>query len=604
MRQGRELVKLPEVGRTTCRRHQHRLLIGVLCTLCCALAAGTSGPALAQHVLVLNSFDKHTMHSALTTQVLRETLERETGNEISITEMSVDARWNSATREPALAGLLMQRQSYLPVELVIAEGPPAISFWLTYRDQIAPDAPLLSVARQGVFEPGDLRPMDVGFWSIFSFTVAIEDILQVLPDTSHVLIVLGSSDLERQLKRQAEAELEGYRGIEFEYTNNDTFAELQERLKTLSAGSAVYMTMFNTDSEGALIPWHGALDLAAAISPAPIFGPFDEQLGRGIVGGRLIPLRQQSEMIAATAAGVLRGEAVTNRWNMVDLTPPTYDGREFGRWSIDSAQLPGDSIVLFQPEPVWRTHALESALIAAVLAAQALLIGTLLVQRRRLRRSEGAQQALAGQLINAHEEEHRRLARELHDDLSQRLAHLAIETGRLDASLASPESERPLKTLQSQIAAIGEDVHDLSYRLHPSIVDDLGIVTALRSECERVRKHHGMRIVEDIEPLSDPCPRDTALCLYRVCQEAFNNAIRHGRPSTLEVHLSQPDGNVLLEIRDDGCGFTPAAAGSGLGISSMQERARLAGGELTLSSTPGQGTSVRLSIPLATRQAS
>ncbi len=590
----RELVKLPVVEFTSARGYGRQLLLLLLVT-----ASWFDAPqVMAGQVLILNSFENRAMHSALTSPSLRETLERETGASISITEMSVDARWNARNREPVLADLLKQRQEFLPVDLVIAESPPAISFWLKYRDDIAPDAALIGVAREGAFQPEDLRPTDVGFMSTFSFSTAMDDILAVRPQTKHVLVVLGNSDLERQLKQQAQTELSDYDGITIEYTNHQSLPELQQRVHNLSAESAVYLTLFNTDANGAVIPWHGALELTTAISPAPVFGPFDEQMGRGIVGGHLIPLTLQSELIGAAAARILQGLPVTKRWNQVALTVPTYDWRELERWSIASSILPPDSVVRFRPEPFWQAHALETSFFVALLSAQALLIIALLGQRRKLRHSESSQRELAGRLINAHEDEHRRIARELHDDLSQRLAHLAIEASRLDGGQTSGKSVHPPGYLQAQIAGIGEDIHNLSYRLHPSIVDDLGIVAAVRAECERVRRHNDVQVLEDIHPLMDPCPPDAALCLYRICQESLNNAIRHAEPSTIEVHLSQSNGNAVLEIRDDGCGL-PEVPGAGLGLSSMRERARLAGGTLTLTGDHEHGTSVRISVPLS-----
>ncbi|MGE0624389.1 MAG: ATP-binding protein [Pseudomonadales bacterium] len=552
----------------------------------------------ARQVLVLNSFDLHAMHNAVTAEAFREELERQFGDALSITEMSLDARWNEDAREPVLAELLHERQAYLPLDIVLAEGPPAISFWLKYRDRIAPDAALIAAARKGTFEPADLRPDDVGFWSDFSFATAIDDILAVRPQTDRVLIVLGSTELERELTRQAQAELAGFHGITFEYSNDYSLGELQSHIEVLEPGSAVYLSIFSTDRQGIILKGHGALALAHSSSPVPVFGPFDDQLGLGIVGGRLIPLREQGRWMAEVAGRILRGQPVAERWNRVRLTPPTYDWRELERWAIDRDSLPPDSRVRYEPEPAWRTYAVEISLAVAFIAGQSLLIGGLLTQRRRTRQAERSERHLAGMLISAHEDEHRRIARELHDDLSQRLARLSIDIGLLSRSEQANGLQQPLSTLQAEVAGISEDIHGLSYRLHPSIVDDLGITTALRAECRRIREHDDVRIVDAIDTLDVACPRDVGLCLYRICQEALANAVRHSDAATIEVRLTREGDDIELTITDDGCGFDPAAARSGLGLSSMRERARLLGGTLSLSSTPGAGTTVRARLPV------
>jgi signal transduction histidine kinase len=235
-----------------------------------------------------------------------------------------------------------------------------------------------------------------------------------------------------------------------------------------------------------------------------------------------------------------------------------------------------------------------------VIVAQSLLVSALLLQRRRRRQAEKASASLASRLITAHEDEHRRIARELHDDLSQRLARLSIDASYLASNFGSESAIALLQNMQPELARLGKDIHDMSYRLHPSVVDDLGIAAALRTECERARQRTDAAIVENINEIRERVPRDTALGVYRIAQEALHNAIRHAAAGTIEVALGSDGRKLALAVRDDGKGFDTRAeaAGRGLGLSSMRERVRLAKGMLKISSRPGRGTSVIAEVPL------
>lgn len=216
--------------------------------------------------------------------------------------------------------------------------------------------------------------------------------------------------------------------------------------------------------------------------------------------------------------------------------------------------------------------------------------------QRALEMSQHDIQQLAGQLLTAHEDERRRLARELHDDLTQRLARLAIDAGRMEGAPASREGARALR---EGLVRLSEDVHALSYRLHPSVLDDLGPVEALRTECDRVATHGALRVDVNAKGVPEPLPAEAALCLFRVAQEALSNAERHAHASTVTVLLSSNGNGLQLEVSDNGRGFNPAGPRdhASLGLASMRERVRLLHGELGIDSAPGRGTSVVARVP-------
>jgi PAS domain S-box-containing protein len=226
-------------------------------------------------------------------------------------------------------------------------------------------------------------------------------------------------------------------------------------------------------------------------------------------------------------------------------------------------------------------------------------IGRDITERRR---AQEEIQALAGRLLSAQEEERRWVARELHDDVTQRLAVLAIETAKLERGLSKGQRalRHRLQTLHEQIVTLSTDVHGLSRKLHPSILEDLGLVDALASESFRLSEHGGLRVVFTHAHVPEVIPRHIALCLYRIAQEALHNILKYARAQEVQVNFTGEGDGLRLRLYDDGVGFdlTYARRKGGVGLTSMRERLRLIDGRLTIRSRPGTGTHIEVWVPL------
>ena len=277
------------------------------------------------------------------------------------------------------------------------------------------------------------------------------------------------------------------------------------------------------------------------------------------------------------------------------------------RWGISEAKLPPGSIVEFREPTVWEQYKGHIIAAATLCAVEAILIVALLVNRRRLnranaerRQAEEAAHKLSGRLINAQEQERSRLARELHDDVTQRLALLAINAGREERVLPSNTGGKAMRTMREDLVRLSEDVHALSYRLHPSILEDLGLVEALKCECNGFSKLSPIQVAMNAPEIPVVIPSDTALCLFRVTQEALRNIARHAEASAVHVSLRRLDGGLQLVVQDNGIGFDPAQCRSrpSLGLASMQQRISLLDGNFDIESAPGHGTTVLAWIPL------
>jgi signal transduction histidine kinase len=218
-----------------------------------------------------------------------------------------------------------------------------------------------------------------------------------------------------------------------------------------------------------------------------------------------------------------------------------------------------------------------------------------------LRQSQEDLRQLAARLLHAQEEERRRIAREMHDDWTQRLAMLGIDAAKLERLLGNPEKALALlQTMREQLVSLSEDVHGLSRQLHPAILDDLGLVEALRSECACFSRREEMTVDYHPDKLPAHVPKEVALCVYRVVQEALRNVAKHAAVKDVSVTLVATGSELMVRIQDQGAGYAPESehAKPGLGLSSMSERANLIRGKLSVTSAAGRGTTVELRVPL------
>ncbi|HEV2274223.1 MAG TPA: chemotaxis protein CheB [Acidobacteriaceae bacterium] len=216
--------------------------------------------------------------------------------------------------------------------------------------------------------------------------------------------------------------------------------------------------------------------------------------------------------------------------------------------------------------------------------------------------SQGQVESLTATLLSAQEEERERLARELHDDLNQRLAALAVKAGVLQKQLptGSGDARDQMRGFRQMIDEMTEDVRRMAHQLHPSILDHFGLAKALDSLCEEFRKLKGFSIGFRQRNLPADIPREIGLSLYRVSQELLSNVAQHSGAKTVSVTLAGAAGGLHLVVSDDGAGFDAAAVSQkpGLGLTSMRERLRVAGGTLSIKSKPGEGTRIEARIPL------
>ncbi len=287
----------------------------------------------------------------------------------------------------------------------------------------------------------------------------------------------------------------------------------------------------------------------------------------------------------------------------------------FGLGGISAAML----IITFQA--IWGTmhghgpflaqtpaeNATALQLFLLVTATPLMLLAVVIEAERRteqeLRKSYEQNQDLGGRLINAQEDERAHIARLLHDDLSQQLASVAIIVSSLKRKVGKPgvesEVEQALATLQERTAAAAAAVRNLSHELHPGVLEHSGLTATLRGHCADIERHHQVIVTFNPGDGLDALDSDVALCLFRVVQEALTNVVRHSRADSITVSFMTTAESVELNVVDDGVGFVASERTSdGLGLRSIQERVRFLQGHVSVDSRPGEGTTVRVRIPL------
>jgi len=217
--------------------------------------------------------------------------------------------------------------------------------------------------------------------------------------------------------------------------------------------------------------------------------------------------------------------------------------------------------------------------------------------------AEEALSKVSQKLIEAHEEERARIARELHDDISQRLALVSV---RLDCLRQRPrvsaaDLKQEIGDVYQQLGDLASDIQVLSHGLHPPKLELLGLEGAVAGFCEELSNRHGLTIDVQCENIPRALPPELSLCVYRVLQEALQNVVKHGASRRAHVSLNGQIDTISLTVADSGVGFNPqeAMSGAGLGLTSMKERLKVVGGQLSIHSQPGRGTTIHAVAPLS-----
>ena len=344
-------------------------------------------------------------------------------------------------------------------------------------------------------------------------------------------------------------------------------------------------------------------------------------MNHGVVGGRL---RDQSALVQAVAdksIRVLQGHRPgTIPVSTLDVSAARVDWRQLQRWHISDSRVPSGTRVYYRQSGSSTAGSRYPFTVGVpMLVWLAIAFGVVMLALRRRRRNahnkhphtkaprlDERMRDFGWRLLKAQEEERSRIARELHDDISQQAAVLTIDLERAigSARRRSGEARKLVRGALAHAKNLSKSVHDLSYKLHPEHLRVVGLVGSL-AQLQRDLARPGVVIKVSVENVAPTLPDDVELCLFRVVQEGLHNAIKHSSARNISVQLSGDNGVLLLVMTDDGRGFdVDAASGKGLGLIAMSERVGAVGGTLEIVSREGAGTRLDVAVPVAAPRAS
>lgn len=526
---------------------------------------------------------------------------------------------------PALREYIRQKYAARRVDLVIANTTPSLDFALANRQELFPNVPIVFLAGSMPRAIAERSSSGItGIVSDVSFAETLELGLNLHPGARRVFVVAQAPTVETYRERVRAALGRLSERVEISYINETSVARLLSAIKTIPAGSLILYTRFTPENADRATDTVNVARLMAQVSPVPIYGPTALYLGTGVVGGMMRDSRNTGARLGAIAHQILEGTRPDDIPVETIQRVPTFDWRQVQRWGIDAARLPPGSDIQFRTPTIWESYRGVIAATVIVIVTQAVLIAGLLTERTRRHRAERTVvtreatlrssyeriRQLAGRLMTAQEAVRSDIARDLHDDVCQRLVSVSIAVNSLKASsgqIQATPTQQALSNLEQDIGEVFDGIRRLSHELHSATLRLLGLTPALKAHCKEVEKRHDVRVTFSADPDIGQLHPDVALCFFRIAQESLRNGIVHGHAQRLTVSLSKSGEYLELTVSDDGGGFdveTVRKTGGGLGLVSMEERTHLIGGEVQIVSAPRLGTTVYVRAPAAPPQPS
>ena len=608
--------------RTSTRHLRGTSLLCGLLLLFSLLCFGSPGHAgeTAKRILILHSYNYTFPATSMASDGVRSRLLEGSPEKIELNAEYLDlARFSEPGHESLMANFLRDRYAQRRPDIVVVIGGDALPFVIQHRDDFAPHVPVvfLGVSRQGyeaAKPPPDVTGHIVDLDGNLAKTIDLAERLQ--PEAQRLFIIAGSGLVDRRWQVIARRIIEARdRKLETTYLFDLRYDELIAKVAEIPKDAIVIMlSMFRDGGGTAVMPSEVTAQVAKS-SSAPVYAPYPYPV-RGSVGGFSENYDAMGRTAGDIALEILGGK------DPASIPPRTsseaayrVDHQAMQRWGLSESNLPPDSVVLFKQPGVWELYRRYIIGAGSLVVLQSILITALIAQRSRrwaaerdnrakesaLRTSYEQLRYLAGRLINAQDEERRRIARELHDDVGQRIASLSIGLSSLRRHLPVSQdlTKNELSRLQRLTVDLAEDMRELSHGLHQGVLEHAGLPEALRERCDEIARNSNTSIDLDVADGVAEVADDVKLCLYRVAQEALRNIAKHAHARRANISVAREQGQIVMKIVDDGDGFDASTYGghSGLGLLSMRERVRMLGGTFEIISAPNAGTIATTSIP-------
>ena len=602
--------RLVRMGRRLARSRSRFVLQLILAMPLLPVPSGTAARyPPKKNVLILNQVGLSHRIYALVTEEIQSRLTANPDYQIEFYSESLDSM--SLTDESLqrdTQAWLVHKYRNLKLDAIVAIGPEPAGFVSIASAKLFLEVPVVLCG--GIKDLAAQFTLDsrfTGSWLKLEPAKTIDAALRLFPETRHVAVIGGTSAFDRAIQTLTRDNLRSYEGrLAFTWLTDLEMSDLLQRLPRLPDHTIVlYTSLFRDAAGNQLLNATGALPMVAGASSAPVFGISDTYMGNGIVGGYLLSYEEQGRIATRILLELLKGKQARDIPATMGPSVYLFDWRQLQRWGLREGSLPAGSTILYREPTLWeRAKWTLLAGLGAILILASLTL-YLLFKQKQLRLAREAQVRLSGMLIDAQETERARLASELHDDFSQRMALLSLdlETAAEKIRQSPDEAKRQLHGLLNSASEIGADLHTLSRRLHPSALENLGLVPGVSALCREFAAQQSMQVDFAHNNIPRSVPPEAALCLFRIVQEGLRNSKKHSGTSKVQVALGMVDGTLHVSICDQGAGFNlkELPKKDGLGIRIMGERARLLGGRFEIGSEPQKGARIDAWVPIQKR---
>jgi signal transduction histidine kinase len=409
-------------------------------------AALNPAAAESKRVVLLHSFGQDFRPWSEYAKTIRSELQRQSPWELDITDHSlVTARSKNEDPEVAFVAYLSALFSERPPDLIVSIGAPAAVFVQHYRPQLFANIPMVFTAvEERRVQFSALSTNDAVVPVRIDYLAAIENILQVLPDTENVTVVVGTSPIEQFWREEIGKAVKPLTNrVSFTWTNHLSFDDLLKHAAALPPHSAIFWELMIVDAAGVVHEGNTALAKLHAVSSAPIFSYDESFFGHEIVGGPLLAVLDSSRQTAAVAVRILGGEKASDiKITPVRFSKPKFDWREMQRWAISESRLLPGSEILFREQTAWERYRWQMTSILLALLVQSAMIAWLLVEQFRRRRAETRSRKLSLDAIHLNRAaEAGALSASLAHDLGQPTLAIALNTQRMENLLSKDRLE-------------------------------------------------------------------------------------------------------------------------------------------------------------------
>ncbi|WP_441235173.1 ATP-binding protein [Bradyrhizobium sp. 930_D9_N1_4] len=595
-----------------------------------AVQLGESRYRELKRVLVLHSFGREFRPWSEYARSIKAELERQSPWPLDVQEHTLlTARFNNPGPEaPFVEYLGSLYQGALP-DIVISIGAPAARFVQRYRQKLFPDTPMiLTVVEQRLVNRFELTDNDVVVAVRNDFTAAFENILEVMPDTKNVAVVIGASPLEKFWMDEVRRDLKPLESrLAFSWYSDLSFDEILKRGASLPPHTALFWGLMSVDAAGIVHEGDIALRSLHAVANAPIFSYQEPFFGGSTVGGPMHSVAETSARTVGAAIRILGGEKPSSiKYDPIGFAPPKYDWRELQRWGISVSRLPPGSEILFREPSIWERFRWQMVMISAVFLVQAGLISGLLHERRRRRVAEVESRQRFTEL--AHVTRYSavgEMTTSIAHELNQPLGSILTNTETAELMLKGPSPD--LGEVRQILADIRRDDHRASEVIRrlrsvlkktPFEIEDIELNDTVREAIGLVRAvADGRRIaltympaLADLHVKGDPVQlQQVVLNLIINAMDAISDADIGKRE--VRVSTTRADNRAEVRVTDTGPGiaasdlanvfnpfFTTKPHGMGMGLAIARTIIEAHHGSIAASSQTGGGALFTIRLPL------